>query len=102
MPADYVATERDWYKDGWAKNGELSVSAPYATASTGTLVVTISKKLEDGSGVIAMNLDIANLVKESNSINIGKQGFAFIGSPDRTYVAHPKKKQEQKYLVVNG
>ncbi|MGG2942613.1 methyl-accepting chemotaxis protein [Bacillus safensis] len=96
MPADYVATERDWYKDGWAKNGELSVSAPYATASTGTLVVTISKKLEDGSGVIAMNLDIANLVKESNSINIGKQGFAFIGSPDRTYVAHPKKKAGTK------
>lgn len=92
MPADYVATERDWYKDGWAKNGELSVSAPYATASTGTLVVTISKKLEDGSGVIAMNLDIANLVKESNSINIGKQGYAFISSPDRKYVAHPKKK----------
>ncbi|MBI1627180.1 methyl-accepting chemotaxis protein TlpB [Bacillus safensis] len=96
MPADYVATERDWYKDGWAKNGELSVSAPYATASTGTLVVTISKKLEDGSGVIAMNLDIANLVKESNSINIGKQGYAFIGSPDRTYVAHPKKKAGTK------
>ncbi|MER0141667.1 methyl-accepting chemotaxis protein [Bacillus safensis subsp. safensis] len=96
MPADYVATERDWYKDGWAKNGELSVSAPYATASTGTLVVTISKKLEDGSGVIAMNLDIANLVKESNSINIGKQGFAFIGSPDRTYVAHPNKKAGTK------
>lgn len=92
MPAGYVATERDWYKDGWAKNGELSVSAPYATASTGTLVVTISKKLEDGSGVIAMNLDIANLVKESNSINIGKQGYAFISSPDRKYVAHPKKK----------
>ncbi|APT45516.1 methyl-accepting chemotaxis protein [Bacillus safensis] len=96
MPADYVATQRDWYKDGWAKNGELSVSAPYATASTGTLVVTISKKLEDGSGVIAMNLDIANLVKESNSINIGKQGFAFIGSPDRTYVAHPNKKAGTK------
>ncbi|APJ12319.1 methyl-accepting chemotaxis protein [Bacillus safensis] len=92
MPADYVATERDWYKDGWAKNGELSVSAPYPTASTGTLVITISKKLEDGSGVIAMNLDIANLVKESNSINIGKQGYAFISSPDRKYVAHPKKK----------
>ncbi|WP_423059924.1 methyl-accepting chemotaxis protein [Bacillus safensis] len=96
MPADYVATERDWYKDGWAKNGELSVSAPYATASTGTLVVTISKKLEDGSGVIAMNLDIANLVKESNSINIGKHGYAFIGSPDRTYVAHPNKKAGTK------
>lgn len=96
MPAGYVATERDWYKDGWAKNGELSVSAPYATASTGTLVVTISKKLEDGSGVIAMNLNIANLVKESNSINIGKQGFAFIGSPDRTYVAHPNKKAGTK------
>ncbi|MEH3000499.1 methyl-accepting chemotaxis protein [Bacillus pumilus] len=96
MPADYVATERDWYKDGWAKNGELSVSAPYPTASTGTLVVTISKKLEDGSGVIAMNLDIANLVKESNSINIGKQGYAFIGSPDRTFVAHPTKKAGSK------
>ncbi|KPN14387.1 chemotaxis protein [Bacillus australimaris] len=96
MPAGYVATERDWYKDGWAKNGELSVSAPYPTASTGTLVVTISKKLEDGSGVIAMNLNIANLVKESNSINIGKQGYAFIASPDRTYVAHPKKKAGTK------
>ena len=96
MPAGYVATERDWYKDGWAKNGELSVSAPYPTASTGTLVVTISKKLEDGSGVIAMNLNIENLVKESNSINIGKQGYAFIASPDRTYVAHPKKKAGTK------
>ncbi|WHF26235.1 methyl-accepting chemotaxis protein [Bacillus altitudinis] len=96
MPTDYVATERDWYKDAFEKKGEVVISLPYRTISTNTVVVTVSKKLDDGSGVIAMNLDIEDLVSESNNIKIGQEGNAFILSPERTFIAHPTEQPGSK------
>ncbi|RPJ99126.1 hypothetical protein BSBH6_03957 [Bacillus subtilis] len=89
MPSDYNPVERDWYKKAVANKGKVVITDPYKTASTNTMVVTIAQQTKDGSGVIAINMTIENLLKTTKKVNIGKQGYAFIMTKDKKVVAHP-------------
>lgn len=89
MPSDYNPVERDWYKKAVANKGKVVVTDPYKTASTNTMVVTIAQQTKDGSGVIAINMTIEDLLKTIKKVNIGKQGYAFIMTKDKKVVAHP-------------
>lgn len=91
MPSDYNPVERDWYKKAVANKGKVVVTDPYKTASTNTMVVTIAQQTKDGSGVIAINMTIENLLKTTKKVNIGKQGYAFIMTKDNKVVAHPNE-----------
>lgn len=91
MPSDYNPVERDWYKKAVANKGKVVVTDPYKTASTNTMVVTIAQQTKDGSGVIAINMTIENLLKTTKKVNIGKQGYAFIMTKDKKVVAHPNE-----------
>ncbi|MDI5789811.1 hypothetical protein PO124_19705 [Bacillus licheniformis] len=55
------------------------------------MVVTIAKQNKDGSGVVALDLNIDKLIKSANSISIGKPDM-HSSSARETYVAHPKIK----------
>lgn len=90
MAKDYNPADRDWYKQAVENKGKAIITNPYKTASTGTMVVTIAKQTKDGSGVVAVNMKIDELIKATERVNIGKSGFAFISSNDKKYVAHPK------------
>ncbi|MEC1262238.1 methyl-accepting chemotaxis protein [Bacillus swezeyi] len=90
MPSDYNPVERDWYKKAVEHQGEVVITNPYKTASTGTMVITIAKQNEDGSGVVAINMKIDELIKATERVKIGKSGYAFITSADKKFVAHPK------------
>ncbi|WP_077735477.1 methyl-accepting chemotaxis protein TlpB [Bacillus sonorensis] len=90
MPSGYNPVERDWYKKAVEHKGEVVITDPYKTASTGTMVITIAKQNEDGSGVVAINMKIDELIKATERVKIGKRGYAFITSADKKYVAHPK------------
>ncbi|KUP35848.1 methyl-accepting chemotaxis protein [Bacillus halotolerans] len=89
MPSDYNPVERDWYKKAVANNGKVVITDPYKTASTNTMVVTIAQQTKDGSGVIAINMTIDNLLKTTKQVNIGTEGYAFIMTKDKKVVAHP-------------
>ncbi|WP_036605056.1 methyl-accepting chemotaxis protein [Paenibacillus assamensis] len=92
MAADYDPRQRDWYKHAMEKKGEVIVSAPYYTASTGAEVVSISRTIDDGSGVVSMNLNLKGILEMTKSIKIGKQGYTIIMDETRKYVAHPTEK----------
>lgn len=89
MPVDYDPRKRDWYKEAMERKGEVVISEPYISASTGDMVVTLSKMLKDGSGVIGVDLDLSYLQKLTNQVKIGKEGYALILDKNRTYIAHP-------------
>ncbi|QIW82260.1 methyl-accepting chemotaxis protein [Bacillus tequilensis] len=91
MPSDYKPVERDWYQKAVANKGKVVITDPYKTASTNTMVVTIAQQTKDGSGVIAINMTIENLLKTTKKVSIGKQGYAFIMTKDKKVVAHPKE-----------
>ncbi|MEH6892642.1 methyl-accepting chemotaxis protein, partial [Bacillus sp. JJ864] len=96
MPAGYNPKERPWYIDAMKQNGGVAISTPYKDKTTGDIVVTISKKLDDGSGVIGIDLKLESLLKTTKMINIGKKGYAFILDQSQNVIAHPQEKSGTK------
>lgn len=92
MPSDFNALERDWYKEAMANKGKTIVTEPYESISSGKMVVTIARQTEDGSGVVAIDMKIDDLVTTAKGINIGKEGYAFILSPNKKVIAYSGEK----------
>ncbi|WIL35309.1 methyl-accepting chemotaxis protein TlpA [Bacillus stercoris] len=88
MPSDFNALERDWYKEAMANKGKTIVTEPYESISSGKMVVTIARQTVDGSGVVAIDMKIDDLVTTAKGINIGKEGYAFILSQNKKIIAY--------------
>ncbi|WP_416148455.1 methyl-accepting chemotaxis protein [Salipaludibacillus sp. HK11] len=89
LDADYDPRERPWYIDAVASPGELIISEPYHTASTGELVITISQSIDNGDGVVAANLEMQELADVLATISIGQEGYAMLFSESRAAISHP-------------
>ncbi len=90
VPADYKATERDWYPEAFANPDKVSVSAAYVDADTGRIVVTISKAIvKDGKpvGVFAADFFVDDLLAMSDSLSTNSS-FAILIDKDGTVLTH--------------
>ncbi|MDR4436458.1 methyl-accepting chemotaxis protein TlpB [Bacillus tequilensis] len=92
MPSDFNPLERDWYKEAMAHKGKTIVTEPYESVSSGKMVVTLARQTEDGSGVVAIDMKIDDLVSTAEGINIGKEGYAFILSQNKKVIAFAGEK----------
>ncbi|NPC93938.1 methyl-accepting chemotaxis protein [Bacillus sp. WMMC1349] len=92
MPDDYDPVERDWYKEAVAKKGQVIVTEPYESEGTDSMVITVAKANQDGSGVVALDVNIKELIEASNKVKIGENGFTLIASSGKKYIAHQSKK----------
>lgn len=92
MDPNYDPRERSWYIDAMENKGEIIITDPYVAAGTDDLVITVSKATEDGSGVVAVSVHLNHLQNLSNSMEIGREGYAIILDNTRKYIAHPKIK----------
>ncbi|WP_165148425.1 methyl-accepting chemotaxis protein, partial [Marinitoga sp. 38H-ov] len=67
LPEGYDPTSRPWYKNAISSPGKVVVSEPYADASSGEILITVSKTITDESGkivgVLGIDLSIKNLVE---------------------------------------
>lgn len=86
---DFDPRTRPWYQNAEASPGQYVIATPHQAASTGDWVVTISKQLDDGSGVFAVNLGMDALFNIVNDIQVGEHGYPFLMSPNQTIIAHP-------------
>lgn len=89
MPDGYDPRERDWYKASMEKKDETIISPPYVSASTGKMVITISRASKDGSGVIGIDITLDSIQDIMNQVKIGDEGYAILLDRDRKYIAHP-------------
>lgn len=89
MADDYDPRKRNWYIDAMANKGEVIISEPYVSAGTDHLVVTISKILNDGSGVMAVNLFLSHIQELTNQVNVGVEGYALLLDSHKKFIAHP-------------
>lgn len=96
MSDGYNPTDRSWYKEAHENKGKVIVTAPYQSASTKNMVVTIAKEVKDGKGVIGINLNLDNILKVSKMINIGEKGYAVILDQNKQIVSHPSRKPGSK------
>lgn len=84
----YDPRERPWYQN--ATNNDVAITDPYMSSTSGDLVVTISKKLDDGSGVVGIDMSISNLAKIADSVKIGNNGYTSIVDLANKYIADKK------------
>ncbi|KAF1678176.1 methyl-accepting chemotaxis protein [Bacillus sp. SKDU12] len=93
MPSgDFNPLERDWYKEAMANKGKTIITEPYESVSSGKMVVTLARQTVDGSGVVAVDMKIDDLVTTAKKINIGKEGYAFILSQNKKVIAFSGEK----------
>ncbi|MCM3217863.1 methyl-accepting chemotaxis protein [Niallia taxi] len=90
LPDGYDPRERDWYKNADAAT-DTFISDAYLSAS-GEMVVTISKKLTDGTGIIGINLKVDSIKDVAKKVTIGQEGYSLILGREKQYIYHPTKK----------
>lgn len=79
--ADYVVTEKDWYKEGLNHSDGFETGTPYVDSSTKGLVVSITRKvtLADGRvGVAAADVNLDTLVQKVSKLKPMKTGGAVL------------------------
>ncbi|MBM7603941.1 methyl-accepting chemotaxis protein [Metabacillus crassostreae] len=89
LPDDYDPRDRPWYQEADQKKGEVAITSPYEDASSGDMVVTITKSLEDGSGVIGIDLKMNNLKETVEEVLIGKKGYAILLDTKQNFIISP-------------
>ncbi|XLQ57373.1 methyl-accepting chemotaxis protein [Bacillus velezensis] len=99
MPADFNPLERSWYQEAMENKGQTIITDPYESISNKKMVVTMARAAQDGSGVVAIDIKIDDLITMTKEVNIGKSGYAFILTKDKKVVAHPNRTSG---TVLNG
>ncbi|WP_318614687.1 methyl-accepting chemotaxis protein [Sporosarcina sp. YIM B06819] len=89
IPDGYDPRKRPWYINAMENKGEFVISDPYVSASTNEIVVTISQAIKDGSGVVAVDINLNYLQELTNQVRIGETGYAIILDKNKGYIAHP-------------
>ena len=86
---DFDPREREWYKAAVENKGETVVSEPFTTAGSDELVVSVSRTMKDGSGVIAVNIKLSYIQELVSQVKIGDEGYAVLLDKSRKYISHP-------------
>ena len=96
---DYVPTERDWYRQAIAANGDTTIVSPYVDAQTGEVVITITRMLSNGEDVVAVDLTMESIQEMSTALTIRDKGYGFIFDDEGLIIA--SKDESLKGLNLN-
>ncbi|WP_397334256.1 methyl-accepting chemotaxis protein [Oceanobacillus sojae] len=90
LPEGFDVRDRPWYIEAMESPGDLIISDPYPTeASDGDMVVTLSKTLADGSGVVGIDLSMDFVQEMASSVEIGESGYPVLLDRDGNIIFHP-------------
>lgn len=90
IPADYIITERQWYKEAEAADGAV-VTEPYIDADTGKMIITIAVALRrDGnvSCVTAADLFLTDIQTIVSEFSASESGYPILLSSDGNIIIH--------------
>lgn len=86
---DYDPRERDWFKEPMEKKGETIITDPYISLDVNELVVSITRTLDDGSGVIGVDISLEYLQELVNQMSLGNDGYIFLLDRNGQILSHP-------------
>lgn len=95
ISADYIATERPWYKQALENKGKVVITPAYKDAVSDNNLVTLARTVEkDGQvvGVIGMDCVLTTLAERISTKTVGKSGYVFIADVSGNVLAHPNAK----------
>ena len=107
-PADYHATERNWYVGAADNAGDIYITSPYIDSMTGEMCYTLSVMLKDKETVVAMDFTLSeiqdsvqkmSLSEGSSAMIVAKDGL-IVGYTDMSYVGKELKKSLPEYDSV--
>ena len=89
LPEGYDPRTRPWYEAAEASGQDVAITNPYVDASSQKMMITVSKKTSDGSGVVAVDVDVNDIAEVASTIQIGKEGYVAIFDQAQQVVIHP-------------
>ncbi|MFT8320750.1 MAG: methyl-accepting chemotaxis protein [Bacillus sp. (in: firmicutes)] len=96
LPEDFDPRQRPWYQEAEQKKGEVVVTSPYIDESNNEMVLTVTKSTDDGSGVIAIDINLKNLETTAEEVSVGKNGYAVLLDSKQNYIVSPNEKAGSK------
>ncbi|PXA74558.1 methyl-accepting chemotaxis protein [Vibrio sp. 11986-1-5] len=100
--SDYDPRRRPWYIGAKAQNS-LVVTAPYADASTNTIIISIGTPVRHAGrfiGAMFYDLELTQLAEMVNRINLFDAGYMFIVTADGSTIAHPETQYNGQKLTT--
>ena len=109
-PADYHATERNWYVGAVDRKGEVYVSDPYIDQMTGNMCYTLSMMLSDNDTVVAMDFTLLEIQESITKMSLNEGSEAVIltrngmvvGYRDMSLVGREARKVLPEYSTLLG
>lgn len=92
LPDGYDPRKREWYQESMKDTEHAYVTSPYIDAFTGKVIVSITKALNDGSGVVGFDLNLDSLANMAKNVKIGDKGYVSILDQNKKIIVHPAKK----------
>ncbi len=89
LPSDFDPKDRSWYQEAQSNQGEAVITEPYEDASSQEMMVTVAKTMNDGSGVIGIDISVENITEYANGIKIGEEGYVILLDAQNQYLVHP-------------
>jgi len=92
IPRNYVPTERLWYKEALAANGEIVFLQPHTEVLSPIIVITYARAIYDNDGnllgVVAMDMNFDRIKKYLLSASKNNLWFGVLLSEDYKYIFH--------------
>ncbi len=87
--ADYVPQKRIWYTMAMEnKENGVTLIPPYVDAQTGNIIVSVSKVLNDGESVLALDITPYSIQDATEAMNLNGNGYGFIVDNNGLIVTH--------------
>jgi hypothetical protein len=92
-PADYVITERPWYKAAVEADGAIGVTDPYFNRIQDTIVLTFSRRIFDDEGrplgIICLDMSLDRIKVYAVEAYVTENGYGILTDSNFNVLAHP-------------
>ena len=86
--SDYVPTMRPWFLEAYRARGKPALVSPYVDMQTGHTILSLSQRLKDKRSVIAIDLEMDEIVSYVSNKKVESMDFSFVVDINGVVVAH--------------
>ena len=89
LSTTYDPRNRPWYEQAMKNKGKVIITDVFLSSATNNVVVSVAKTVNDGHGVVGVNVRLKSLFDIVMGIKIGNQGYAILHDKTKKVIVHP-------------